>query len=70
MNSEYIFPFHNSFLFKPLNDAPEFKMSTKIEEIKKKLAKLEKEADELKRLKSDYTYAKHFRRMLVKQEMD
>ena len=45
-------------------------MSTKIEEIKKKLAKLEKEADELKRLKSDYTYAKHFRRMLVKQEMD
>ena len=45
-------------------------MSTKLEEIKKKLAKLEKEADELRRLKSDYIYAKNFRRMLVKQEMD
>jgi hypothetical protein len=45
-------------------------MSTKLQEIRKKLAKLEKEADELKRLKSDYHYAKQFRRMIVKQEMD
>ena len=45
-------------------------MSTKLQEIRKKLANLEKEADELKRLKSDYNYAKQFRRMLVKQEVD
>lgn len=45
-------------------------MSPKIQEIRKKLEKLEKEADELKRLKSDYLYAKQFRRMLVKQQMD
>jgi hypothetical protein len=45
-------------------------MSTKIQEIRKKLEKLEKEASELKRLKSDYNYAKQFRRMLVKQQMD
>lgn len=70
MNSEYIFPFHNRFLLKPLNDALEFKMSTKLQEIRKKIAKLEKEADELKRLKADYHYAKQFRRMIVKQEMD
>jgi hypothetical protein len=70
MNSEYIFPFHNRFLLKPLKCAPEFKMSTKIQEIRKKLDKLEKEANELKRLKSDYHYAKQFRRMLVKQQMD
>ena len=51
-------------------DVSEFKMSTKLQEIRRKLAKLEKEADELKRLKSDYHYAKKFRRMLVKQEVD
>ncbi|MQY62176.1 hypothetical protein GH146_02665 [archaeon] len=45
-------------------------MSTKLQEIRKKLVNLEKEADELKRLKSDYNYAKQFRRMLVKQEVD
>ena len=45
-------------------------MSTKLQEIRKKLANLEKETDELKRLKSDYHYAKQFRRMLVKQEVD
>ena len=45
-------------------------MSPKLQEIRKKMAKLEKEADELKRLKSDYTYAKQFRKMLVKQQMD
>jgi hypothetical protein len=70
MNSEYIFSFHNLFLLKPLNCAPEFKMNTKIQEIRKKMDKLEKEANELKRLKSDYHYAKQFRRMLVKQQMD
>ena len=45
-------------------------MSTKVQEIRRKLAKLEKEADELKLLKSDYNYAKQFRRMIVKQQMD
>ena len=45
-------------------------MSRKLQEIRQKLAKLEKEADELKRLKSDYYYARKFRRMLVKQEVD
>ena len=51
-------------------DVSEFKMSTKLQEIRQKLAKLEKEADELKRLKSDYHYARKFRRMLVKEEVD
>ena len=37
MNSEYIFPLHNRFLLKPLNDALEFKMNTKLQEIRKKL---------------------------------
>ena len=45
-------------------------MSTKIQEIRKKLENLEKEANELKRLKSDYNYAKQFRRMLVNQQVD
>lgn len=45
-------------------------MNRKVREIRRKLAKLEKEADELKLLKSDYHYAKQFRRMLVKQEVD
>ena len=45
-------------------------MSPKLQEIRQKLAKLEKEADELKRLKSDYYYARKFRRMLVKEEVD
>jgi hypothetical protein len=51
-------------------DVSEFTMSTKLQEIRQKLAKLEKEADELKRLKSDYHYARKFRRMLVKEEVD
>ena len=51
-------------------DVSEFKMSRKLQEIRQKLAKLEKEADELKLLKSDYHYARKFRRMLVKQEVD
>jgi hypothetical protein len=52
------------------NDASAFEMDNKIQEIRQKLAKLEKEADELKRLKSDYHYAKQFRKMLVKHEVD
>jgi hypothetical protein len=45
-------------------------MSTKVQELQRKLAKLEKEANDLKLLKSDYHYAKQFRRMIVKQQMD
>ncbi|MCW4015669.1 MAG: hypothetical protein NWF06_04805 [Candidatus Bathyarchaeota archaeon] len=45
-------------------------MNTKLQEIRKKMEKLEKEADDLKRLKSDYHYAKQFRRMIVKQQVD
>ena len=70
MNSEYIFTLHNRFLFKPINEAQEFNMSAKIREIRRKLAKLEKEAEELRRLKSDCNYARKFRRMLVKEEVD
>jgi hypothetical protein len=51
-------------------DVSEFKMSRKLQDIRQKLAKLEKEADELKRLKSDYHYARKFRRMLVKEKVD
>jgi hypothetical protein len=51
-------------------EASEFKMNSKIQDIRQKLANLEKEADELKRLKSDYHYARQFRRMIVKQEVD
>ena len=42
-------------------------------EIKKKagkIAKLEEEANELKRLKSDYNDARKFRRMLVREKVD
>lgn len=45
-------------------------MSAKIREIRRKLEKLEKEAEELRRLKSDCNYARRFRRMLVKEEVD
>ena len=45
-------------------------MSAKLQEIRRKLAKLEKEAEELRRLKSDCNYAWKFRRMLVKEEVD
>lgn len=45
-------------------------MSTKLQDIRKKLAKLEKEADDLKRLKTDYHYAKQFRRMIIKPQVD
>ena len=45
-------------------------MSAKLQEIRRKIAKLEKEAEELKRLKSDCNNAKKFRRMLVKEKAD
>lgn len=45
-------------------------MSAKLQDIRRKLAKLEKEAKELRRLKSDCNYARKFRRMLVKEEVD
>ena len=70
MNSDYIFPFHNCFLSKPMNDGLESRMSPKLQEIQRKMAKLAKEADELKRLKADYQYAKKFRGMIVKQDVD
>ncbi|MGQ9460871.1 MAG: hypothetical protein ACUVRA_06545 [Candidatus Bathyarchaeaceae archaeon] len=45
-------------------------MSTKLDEIRRKIARLEREAKELQRLKSDYNDAKKFRRMLVKEKTD
>ncbi|MFA5364572.1 MAG: hypothetical protein WC325_05250 [Candidatus Bathyarchaeia archaeon] len=45
-------------------------MSTKLQEIRKKIEKLEKEAVELRRLKSDYHCAKEFRRMYNKHNFD
>lgn len=45
-------------------------MNPKLEEIRRKIAKLEKEAEELQRLKSDCNDAERFRRMLVKEKAD
>ncbi|MDH5391089.1 MAG: hypothetical protein OEX10_08070 [Candidatus Bathyarchaeota archaeon] len=45
-------------------------MSAKLQEIRRKIAKLEMEAEELRRLKSDYNDARKFRRMLVKEKVD
>ncbi len=45
-------------------------MSAKLEEIRRKIAKLEREAEELRRLKSDCNDAKKFRMMLVKEKAD
>ena len=70
MNSEYIFSFHNCFLYKSMSGALEFKMNTKLQDIRKKLEKLEKEADDLRRLKADYQTAKEFRRMIIKPKND
>ena len=47
-----------------------FKMNPKLEEIRKKMDKLEKEAKELKSLRSDYVTAKQFRNMILKQDVD
>ena len=70
MNSEYILPFHNCFLLKPMNGAQVFNMNPKIQELRKKMDKLEKEAKELKSLRSDYVTAKQFRSMILKQDVD
>jgi hypothetical protein len=45
-------------------------MSAKLQEIRRKIAKLEREAEELQRLKSDCDDARRFRRMLVKEKVD
>jgi len=45
-------------------------MSPKLHELQRKLAKLEKQAKELKALKADYNHIKEFRKMLVKYEVD
>jgi len=45
-------------------------MSAKFEEIRRKIAKLEREAKELQRLRSDCRDARKFRRMLVKEKND
>jgi len=45
-------------------------MSAKVQEIRRKIAKLEREAEELRRLKSDCNDAKKFRRMIIKEKAD
>jgi len=45
-------------------------MSAKLQEIRRKIAKLEREAEELRRLKSDCNDAKKFRKMIVKEKAD
>ena len=45
-------------------------MSAKLEEIRRKIAKLERAAKELQRLKSDCRDARKFRKMLVKEKTD
>ncbi len=45
-------------------------MSTRLQEIRRKIAKLEEEAKELKRLKSDCDDVRKLRRMLVKEKVD
>jgi len=45
-------------------------MSAKLQEIRRKIAKLEKETEELRRLKSDCDDARKFRGMLVKEKAD
>ena len=47
-----------------------YMMSAKLDEIRRKIAKLEREADELRRLKSDCLDAKKFRQMLVREKVD
>lgn len=47
-----------------------YTMSAKLDEIRSKIAKLEREADELRRLKSDCLDAKKFRQMLVREKVD
>jgi len=42
----------------------------KLEEVRLKVAKLQMEAKELKRLKSDCNHLQKFRKMLVKEKFD
>lgn len=42
----------------------------KLEEIRLKVAKLQMESKELKRLKSDVDHLKKFRKMIVKEKFD
>lgn len=42
----------------------------KLEELRLKVAKLQMDSKELKRLKSDYNNLKKFRKMLVKEKFD
>lgn len=42
----------------------------KLEEIRLKVAKLQIETKELKRMKSDYDRLKRFRKMIVKEKFD
>jgi len=45
-------------------------MNPKLQEIRRKIARLERQAEELRRLKSDCDEARRFRRMLVKEKVD
>ncbi len=45
-------------------------MNAKLQEIRRKIAKLEMEAEELQRLKSDCNEARKFHKMLVKEKVD
>ena len=62
----FIINFYHKFVFTPLEST----MSAKLQEIRRKIAKLEREAEELRRLKSDCDEARKFRRMLVKEKAD
>lgn len=42
----------------------------RLKEIRLKVAKLQMETKELKRMKSDYDHLKRFRKMLVKEKFD
>ena len=45
-------------------------MNRKLQDIRKKLAQLEQEADDLKQLKTDFQTAKQFRNMIIKPKND
>jgi len=45
-------------------------MNAKLREIQKKLANLEREAKDIKRLRSDVQYVKQFNKMIVKHQVD
>ena len=45
-------------------------MKAKLQEIRRKIAKLEREAEELQLLKADCNEVRKFRRLLVKEKVD